>query len=160
MKRTIFSLVSFTALLASAQTVTVVEHTQLLKGTEGPAYYPVLNADGSQLLYSTILKPGLKLYDFNDNVSVLLSDQPGIGQDAIFGGDGNVYFVTTQRGDDNLIYRTGHKWDVKNATSEVVLEPQHGAMLPMKTERGAALRAPKRSYNNASDIGTAVYTQG
>ncbi len=160
MRQTIFSLMAFAALLAGAQTVTVVEQTQLLRGAEGPAYYPVLNADGTQLLYSTIQEPGLKLYDFKNNVSVQVSTEAGIGQDAIFGGDGNVYYVTTKRGQDNLMYRTGHRYDVQAATSEVVLEAQHGAMLPMKAQRGAALKAQGRNYTTGNNIGTAVYALG
>lgn len=148
------------ALVASAQQVTVVEHVQLMKGTEGPAYYPVLNADGTKLLYSTIKTPGLKLYDFNDNVSVRVSDAAGVGQDAFFGGDGNVYYVTAERGEDRLIYRTGHKYDLKAAHSEVVLEAQHGPVALVKAQRGAALKAQARNYTTGSQIGTAVYTEG
>lgn len=148
------------ALVTSAQQVTVVEHVQLLKGTEGPAYYPVLNADGTKLLYSTILTPGLKLYDFNDNVSMRVSDAAGIGHDAVFGGDGNVYFVTTERGNDNLLYRTGHKYDIATTKSEVVLEAQHGVVRPMKAQRGAAIKSPAREFATGKKIGTAVYTEG
>ena len=160
MKKTLLSLVGCAAFVTSAQTVTVVEHVQLMKGTEGPAYYPVLNADGTKLLYSTIMKPGLKLYDFNDNVSVRVSDAAGVGQDAFFGGDGNVYYVTAERAEDYLIYRTGHKFDLKTEKNEVVLESQHGPVVLMKAQRGAALKAQARNYTLGSQMGTAVYTDG
>jgi len=160
MKQILLSLMACAVLVASAQTVTVVEHKQLLKGTEGPAYYPVLNADGTKLLYSTIMQPGLKLYDFSDNVSVRVSDAQGVGQDAFFGGDGNVYFVTAERGEDHLMYRTGHKYDIKAEKAEVVLEAQHGPVVLMKAQRGAALKAQAVKYATSEQIGTAVYTEG
>lgn len=160
MRKTLLSLVACVACVASAQTVTVVEHTQLLKDVEGPAYFPILSPDGNQLLYSTIMTPGLKLYDFDKNVAVSISDAAGVGQDAIFGGDGNVYYVTAERGKDKLMYRTGYKYDTKTAQSEVVLEAQHGAVLPMKAQRGAGLKAQARKYTTGDQLGTAVYTEG
>lgn len=160
MKQILLSLTACAALVASAQQVQVVEHVQLMKGTEGPAYYPVLNADGTKLLYSTIRTPGLKLYDFNDNVSMSISNAAGVGQDAFFGGDGNVYYVTAERGDDNLVYRTGHKCDPKSLKSEVVLEPQHGPVVLMKAQRGAALKSQARTFSTGARMGTAVYTDG
>lgn len=160
MRKTLLSLVGCAALVASAQQVTVVEHVQLMKGTEGPAYYPVLNADGSKLLYSTVKTPGLKLYDFNDNVSERISDAAGVGQDAFFGGDGNVYYVTAERGEDRLIYRTGHKYDMATKKSDVVLEAQHGPVQMMTTQRGAALKAQSSNFSTGNQIGTGVYTEG
>ena len=52
MKKTLLTLVGGLALVASAQQVTVTSNTRLLKGVEGPAYYPVLNSTGSQLLFA------------------------------------------------------------------------------------------------------------
>lgn len=160
MNKSLLSLVACASLVASAQQVTVVEHTQLLKGVEGPAYYPILNADGSQLLYSTIKTPGLKLYDFNDNVATRISDNCAVGQDAFFGGDGNVYYVTAERGDDHLIYRTGHKYDMASHKSDVVLEAQHGPVLMVNAQHGAALKAQAKAFTTGKQIGTAVYTEG
>lgn len=160
MNKSLLSLVACASLVASAQQVTVVEHTQLLKGVEEPAYYPILNADGSQLLYSTIKTPGLKLYDFNDNVATRISDNSAVGQDAFFGSDGNVYYVTAERGEDHLIYRTGHKYDMASHKSDVVLEAQHGPVLMVNAQRGVALKAQAKSFSTGMQMGTAVYTQG
>ncbi len=160
MKKTLLSLAACVACMASAQTVQVVEHVQLLKGVEGPAYYPILNADGSKLLYSTIRQPGLKLYDFNDDVTVRVSDAQGVGQEAFFGGDGNVYYVTAERGEDRLIYRTGHRYDMATRKSDVVLEAQHGPVQMMAAQRGAALKAQSSNFSTGKQMGTGVYTEG
>ncbi|MBQ0121551.1 MAG: hypothetical protein KBT13_10615 [Bacteroidales bacterium] len=160
MRKILLTILGGVALVAGAQQVTVVEHKQLLKDVEGPAFYPVLSADGSKMLYSTIQNPGLKLYDFTDDVTVRISDAAGVGQDAFFGGDGKVYYVTAERRDDNMLYRTGYSYDVKSCRNEVVLEAQHGAVLPMKATRGVALKAQSRTFASSSKIGTAVYTEG
>lgn len=160
MRKILLTILAGVAMVASAQQVTVVEHKQLLKSVEGPAFYPVLSADGSKMLYSTINNSALKLYDFNDDVTVRISDAAGVGHDAFFGNDGKVYYVTAQRHDDNMLYRTGHVYDIKSARSEVVMEPQHGAIIAMKATHGAALKAQSRTFTSANQIGTAVYTEG
>ena len=142
----------------AAQQVTVVERTRLLQGVEGPAYNPVLSADGRQLLFSSGQQSGLKLYSLDDNVVTRVSDEPGAGIDACWGGDGKVYYVTQERRPDNLIYRTGHCYDVADGKGQVVLEAQHGAVRPMPATRGAALRGGA-SFASPS-MGMAVGTQG
>lgn len=147
------------ALMTCAQQVTVLERTRLLQGVEGPAYYPVLNADGSQLLFSSGEQNGLKLYTYDDNVVTRISDEAGAGIDALWGGDGWVYYVTQERRANNLVYRTGHCYDLATARSIVVLEAQHGAVRPMSASRGAALRG-NVSYTSARNLGVAVTTEG
>ena len=116
MKKTLLTLVGGLALVASAQQVTVTSNTRLLKGVEGPAYYPVLNSTGSQLLFASGESYGLKMYDFADNVVSRISDEMGAGIDATFSANGDVYYVTQKMGDNRLIYRTGMRYD--NATAK------------------------------------------
>ena len=160
MKKILILAMGCCALIASAQQVTVTSTTRLLKGVEGPAFYPVLNKAGTQLLYATGSNYGLKIYDFNDNVAARISDENGAGIDAAFGPDGKVYYVTQQRNAENLIYRTGCSYDVATATSQVVLEPQHGAVRPQIGTAGVAIRGAKKSVALSSNIGTAVYVEG
>ena len=67
MKNFLLLLMGCVALWASAQQVTVVERTRLLQGVEGPAYHPVLSADGSRLLFASGEQYGLKMYSYDDN---------------------------------------------------------------------------------------------
>lgn len=147
------------ALWGAAQQVTVVERTRLLQDVEGPAYHPVLNVDGSRLLFASGEQFGLKMYSYDDNVVTRVSDEAGAGIDAFWGGDGNAYYVTQERRQNNLVFRTGHCYDVAAQRSQVVLEAQHGAVRPMPATRGAALRG-NASYVSGKSLGTAVTTQG
>ena len=59
---------------ASAQEVGIVSHRQLLKGTEQGIFNPIISADGSKVLFTSDNLCGLKLYDFNDNVTLRITN--------------------------------------------------------------------------------------
>ena len=110
---------------AMAQEVEVTSLQRLLDGVEGPAYYPVLNTAGDRLLFSSE-NGALKLYDYTANVTTVVTRDYVAGNDACFGGDGKIYFVTQEVGEDHLIYRTGHSFD---AASNQAVHLPHGAQL-------------------------------
>jgi len=145
---------------AASQEVSVDSQTRLLEGVEGAAYYPVLNATGDRLLFSAGESGALRLYDYKDNVVTTVTSDYVAGNDACFGGDGNIYYVTQERGDGNLIYRTGCRYNPATRTSSVVTAAQHGAVRAVAGTRGGALKAPAGSYASSDDVGTATWTQG
>ena len=160
MKKILLLLLAGLSLTAAAQHVSVTSKTRLLEGVEGPAYRPVLSPDGSQLLFAAGENGGLKMLDFNSGVVTRVSDTPSAGTDAFWGGDGMVYYVGQERRSNNLVYRTGYAYNPATAQTEVVLEAQHGAVLPVHATRGAALKGSGKSFAKAINRGTAVYTAG
>lgn len=156
---TIILLAVATLLPAMGQEVEVTSQRRLLDGVEGPCFFPVLNEAGDRLLFST-QNGALKLYDLTDNVTTLVASDYVAGHDACWGGDGMVYYVTQRVGEDHLVYRTGHRYDVMTATSAVILEPQHGAMRAVPASRGGGLKSPGRDYTSSGDIGSAAWTEG
>jgi len=159
-KRMMMGMVVLVALMTAAQEVSVDSRTRLLEGVQGAAYYPVLNAAGDQLLFAAGENGALRLYDYKDNVVTTVTDDYVAGNDACFGGDNKIYYVTQERGEDNLIYRTGRCYDPITHGSEVVTPAQHGAVHAVAATRGGALKAPASNYASSSDIGTATWTQG
>ena len=144
---------------AVGQEVDVTSQRRLLEGVEGAAYYPVLNRAGDRLLF--LAQDGaLKMYDFTDNVTNVVTRDYVAGNDACWGGDGKVYFVTQEIGDDHLIYRTGHSYDASTRETKVVTEAQHGAVRAVAATRGGALKAPAGNYSSSGDIGDAAWTEG
>ena len=143
----------------AAQEVEVTSQRRLLEGVEGPAYYPVLNTTGDRLLFCTE-NGALKLYDMTDNVTAKVSDGFVAGNDACFGGDGKVYFVTQQVGDNHLVYRTGQCYDAMTRKVSQLTEPQHGAMHAVPATRGGVLKAPVKGYSSSADIGSAAWIEG
>jgi len=160
MKKLTLMVLCCAALTATAQEVSISDHARLLEGTQGRAYYPVLNASGDRLLFSDGNSGALKMYDFNDNVTTTVTGGFVAGGDAVFGGDGNIYYVTQQVGADRLVYRTARSYDISAKTSTALTEPTHGAMRPMASTRSAAVKAPKRLHAASNDLGTAVYVDG
>ena len=154
----LFMLAAALALPAMAQEVEVVSKQRLLEGVEGPAYFPVLNPTGNRLLFSTE-DGALKLHDFADGVTTVVTRDYVAGNDACFGGDNKVYVVTQQMGEDHLIYRTGQCFDVLTRQAAVVTPSQHGAVHAVPATRGGALRAPQQNYDSSTNIGEAVWTE-
>ena len=142
-----------------AQEVEVTSLKRLLEGVEGPAFYPVLNASGDRLLFAGD-NGALKVYDFSDNVTQVVTRDYVAGNDACFGGDGKVYFVTQQMDENHLIYRTGNSYDLVTGRSAVLTQPQHGAVRAVSATRGGTLRAPAANYTSSDDIGDAAWTEG
>ena len=122
---------------AVTQEVEVTSRQRLLEGVEGPAYYPVLNSAGDRLLFSTE-EGALKLHDFADGVTTVVTRDYVAGRDACFGRDGKVYFVTQSVGEDHLVYRTGQCYDALTRKADVVTPTRHGAMRAVPAEQGDA----------------------
>lgn len=160
-KMSIIMMLALVALLptALAQEVEVTSLTRLLEGVEGPAYFPVLNSAGDRLLFSTE-NGALKLYDFTDNVTTDVTRDYVAGNDAYFGGDGKVYFVTQQTGEDRLIYRTGQCYDAATAAVTRLTEPHHGTVKAVATTRGGGMKAPGADRSWASITGNGAWTEG
>ena len=64
-----------------------------------------------------------------------------------------------QRGDNNLIYRTGHLYDPATGRDKVVLKPQHGAVKAIVGSKGVAIVGEKKSWN-LKKAGLLCWTQG
>ena len=144
---------------AMTQEVEVTSRLRLLEGVEGPAYYPVLNAAGDRLLFLTE-DGALKFHDLTDGVTTVVTRDYVAGHDACWGGDGKVYFVTQETGDNRLVYRTGKCYDTATRQTATVTEAQHGAVRAVPATRGGAVKAPGRNYDSSSDIGNAAWTEG
>ena len=161
MKRLFLVIMAAAMLLpAMAQEVEVVSRQRLLEGVEGPAYYPVLNATGDRLLFMTDAG-ALKMHDLTDNVTTVVTNDYVAGNDACWGGDGKVYFVTQQVEQDHLIYRTGQSFDPVSRKATKLTGPQHGAMRAVPATRGGALKpAGEKGFRSSGNIGSAVWTEG
>ncbi len=160
MKKLIILMMAMAALLpVVAQEVEVTSLQWLLEGTEGPAYYPVLNSAGDRLLFLT--EDGvLKYYNMVDDVTSVVTHDYVAGRDACWGGDGKVYFVTQEMGEDHLIYRTGRSYDALSRQIAVVTPAQHGAVRAVPATRGGAVKAPGKNYSSSGNIGDAAWTEG
>ncbi len=160
MKKTLLLLMWAWAMIAGAQQVTVTSSTPLLRGIE-PAFYPTLSPSGDRLLYSDADARGLKMLDLATSKVATISEERGAGFDAKWSNDGHVYYVTSMVDEKSrLVYRTGKRYDLSRQVSDVVLEPQHGAVHLESGTAGMAMHGDKRSFSTSPKRGVSVYTTG
>lgn len=158
MKKTLLLLMWAYVLAAAAQQVTVTSNTPLLRGVEA-AFYPSMNASGDKMLYSDADAHGLKLLDLATGKVTTISDESGAGIDAKWSNDGSVYYVTSAVNEkDRLVYRTGKHYDLARHTSDVVLEPQHGAVHLAMGTAGMAMNGESHTFSTTPKRGVSVYT--
>ncbi len=156
-KNVTMALIAFAAIGASAQTVTVRSTVQLV---DSAAYFPQLNADGTRLLYSNTEASTLSMLDIPTGHTSVVCNEGFPGFDAQFAPNGKVYYVTQERRDGNLIYRTGHEFNPATARHRVVLKPQHGAVRPVQATSGFALVGENKAFTTGGNIGKGAYTAG
>ena len=145
------------AVTGFARDVVVTAEQDLVPGTA--AFSPMLDAAAERVLYSDLNGTMLQMLDLAAGSVTDVARAADGGIDASWGADGSIFYVTREIRPNHLIYRTGHRYDPVTATSTVVLEAQHGAVLPERGTRGTALNG-KKSYRSNRDLGTSVAVSG
>lgn len=123
-------------------------------------FFPQVSPDGEWLLYSPTDASALMLKNLTTGVVTTVSSKGYPGFDAIFGGDGKVYYITQQRKSHNLVYRTGHCYDPSTGKDKVVLKAQHGRMQPIRAAQGVVINGERKVYRSAKYVGAYAYTRG
>lgn len=79
-----------------AQMVSVVQRITVEKKV--PAFYPVFNSDGSELLYTSENYKGLYLYKLNNKTSLMITDTEGAGYSPDFSQNNDkIYYRSVER---------------------------------------------------------------
>ncbi len=156
-KKTVI-LLCLMAMTAGAQSVKVLSDVCPLDTTPGPAYYPQLNRAGDKLLFSPTEATSLKVLDLKTGAVSVVAEDGLPGFDARFGNDGKVYYVKAHRQANNLIYRSGYRFDPKTGETELMLAPQHGQVLAIPAGKSAVIMGEQKSYNMKH--GTFAFTRG
>ena len=123
-------------------------------------FFPQLSPDGQMLLYSPTEGTSLMLKNLTTGAVTTIASTGYPGFDAIFGGDGKVYYVTQQRKSNGLVYRTGHCYDPAVGKSNVVLKAQHGRVQPLHAAHGVVINGERQVYRSSKQVGAYCYTRG
>ncbi len=127
-------------LWANAQ-VEIVSQKSVLSGGE-TGYNPVLNSDGSKLLYTTSDYTGLKCFDFGNNSIQTIADDSMSGFSPVFSKDGkNVYFLS-QTVEHQMVYRSLKNYSFSGGTS-VLVEKARGLGHPVAIDGGFVANSSK-----------------
>ncbi len=123
-------------------------------------FFPQLSPDGQSVLYSPTEGTSLMLKDLLTGTVKTVASEGYPGFDAIWGGDGKVYYVTQKRKKNGLVYRTGHCYDPATGKSSVVLKAQHGRVQPLRAAHGVVINGEHQVYRSAKQVGAYCYTRG
>lgn len=159
MKKVLLTVAVAMGLTAQAQIAEVVSTTQLLKGVDSGMYYPVLNEDGSKLLYSTENYRGLKMYDFKNDVSQKLTDENRAGLHAVFSDDDTKVYYVSQTVKDRRNVRQAKAYNL--ATREITPISSEGKQVarPIACREGV-MAAVNGAIETVVKDATAVRVEG
>jgi len=106
----------------SSQTITI-EKSYRLPANNLKGFYPVLNATGNLLAFTTEGYEGLAVYDFSNQSVLKISDEQGAGFDPFFSDDGKLFYKNTVY-KDRLRYEGLKSYDLQKQTVKEELQPQ------------------------------------
>ncbi len=137
MKKVFLMLAVSACFTAQAQIAEVTSTKQLLRGVESEIYSPVLSYDGSKLLFTTVNYTGLRMYDFNDDVTVKISDAERAGLDASFSADGSeVYYVTQRKQENKINIRQAKKYNIASKQETAISKEGRMVARPLALKGG------------------------
>ena len=157
MRKLFLALCCLCALAASAVGVKPGSEKTLV---DSCGFFPQLSHDGQWLLYAPTDAARLLLKNLTTGTETVVSAEGYPGFDAIFGGDGKVYYVTQSRKGNGLLYRTGHCYDHATGKDVVVLKPQHGRVQAINAMSGVVINGERRFYRSNPMVGAYAYTRG
>ena len=159
MKR-IYLVLALVCLWALASPAAGVKRGSVKTLVDSCGFFPQISPDGQWLLYSPTDATSLMLKNLATGAVTSIASVGYPGFDAIFGGDGKVYYVTQQRKKRNLVYRTAHCYDPATGKDEVVLKEQHGRVQAIPATRGVVVNGERQIYRSGKQVGAWVYTRG
>ncbi len=145
---------------ARAQIVETSTPKPLLKGVESEMYYPVLSEDGSRLLFTNVNFSGLRMYDYNDNVTITISDEARAGFDAVFTPNADAVYFVAQQTVNGLNYRQVKHFDVATGTTTAVTAQGRDVARPMASNSGVATVVDGKIVSRLNKKEVSVRTEG
>ena len=157
MKRILLAVLCLFALSATAAGVKTGSVETLV---DSCGFFPQISTDGQWLLYSPTEGTSLMLKNLSTGIEKTVSNVGYPGFDAIFGGDGKVYYITQERKKNGLVYRTGHCYDPATGKDQIVLKPQHGRVQAIRATSGVVINGERQIYYSNGHVGAYAYTRG
>ncbi len=138
-----------------AQIAEVSSIDPLLRGVESDMHNPVLSEDGSKLLFTSSNFTGLRMYDFNDDVTVKISDEERAGFNASFSNDSKTVYYVAQNRVNGLNMRSVKQYNV--VTKKNIDVTPNGRLI---SKGGVSAKVDGKSYVISSQNEISVRTEG
>ncbi len=146
-----------TAVLCSAQTYCRVASSRQITSSGG--YFPQINYQGTQVLYSDTEARYLYLYDLSSGNRTTVSSTGMPGFEGRFAPNGKIYYITMAINPDHLIFRTAHEYDPATGNDKVVLGAQHGAVHAINGNKDLAVIGESKQWHQR-EAGVVAWTLG
>lgn len=160
MKSKILSLFALCCVISmNAQIAEIKSTVPLLNGVESNMYFPVLSEDGQKLLFTSDNFTGLKMYDFNDNVTIKISDEVRAGFDAVFSPAGDMVYYVAQHNINGRNMRQVKSYDVKSKAIKAVSPIGRYVSRPASLKGGVTAVVDGKSITTAKNT-LSVRTEG
>ncbi|MBQ7041967.1 MAG: hypothetical protein IJN66_04605 [Muribaculaceae bacterium] len=159
MRKYLLTLVAVACLTSHAQIAQVNSTEPLLRGVENEMFYPVLNQDGTKLLFTSANCQGLKMYDFNNDVTIKISEAERAGLDASFSADGKEVYYITQVQKEGKNMRQAKKFDLASKQEVAISSEGRLVARPVAVKGGVITSVDGRVISPVS-LKTAVRVQG
>lgn len=163
MRKYLLMLATVACLSSHAQIAQVNSIEPLLRGVEKEMYYPVLSQDGSKLLFTSVNCQGLKMYDFNDDVTIKISDKERAGLDASFSTDGRVVYFVDQEFKNGKNICQAKKFDISSKQETAISDGGKLVTRPIAVKGGVMtsvdgkMKATTTGYNAVRVQGAKLY---
>jgi len=122
------------------QTVKIKSHSLLNLASEGKAFYPVFNPDGTQLLYTTENYKGLNLYNIQTREKKLITTDEGAGYSPSFSNDSKQIYYRQVSRKLGRQYKTLMSFDATSQKTATLSEPIRNVRELVKLQKKATKR--------------------
>lgn len=148
MKFKFVALLLLSTSLAYGQSV-VVKSKQKLPLAEA-AYYPVFDAQGSKVLYTSENYKGLKVYDMSANTKTTISDDAGAGYTPVF--TGNEVYHRKSSYVDGRKYDALVKTNITKMKQEEVVAPSRELKSPIAAKQGVIVVSERKLLKTSAEV--------
>ncbi|MFR9166111.1 MAG: TolB family protein [Dysgonomonas sp.] len=151
----LFILLLVSASFLNGQTVEVKSKLRIPLGETG--FYPILNEQGTQILFTSENNKGLKLYNLETKGKVTLTDVAGAGYKPAFTKDGKSVLSRQTSYINGLKYDDLNKIDLSNLKKEQIVRQSRDLKNPQISGTGIVVASDKKlvkqgSLKSGSDI--------
>lgn len=127
-----------------AQSLKVANRYEIMPERTETKFYPVFNASGDKLLFSTTGYTGLQLYDFAQNKVNTISNAAGAGYEPIFDASENKIFYRTTSFENNRRFDAIQSYDLNTGVQRQMLPPSREVKQARNFHNGLLVMADKK----------------
>ncbi len=148
MKNTYLAIIAclFFTSFATAQEIIIKKQYPIESNGVNQAFYPNLNTDGSQLLFTSENYVGLQLYEFKSGTTKTISQGVNAGFEPVFSENNSKVFYRISQYEQGRRLDALESFDLKTERKDQMMSPQRNLHKPQTYHNGLIVEADKKMY--------------